>query len=107
MLHALRKPRLIDIEARVERLDGDHEVDRIQPPRNLVAQVDQAVAGMAGQSGRDQKPVHRTTLEHFALGKTAAAVTCRAGLSAVEVRPYLVRSARGISGPEQRQEGVR
>src|SRR6266536_1715747 len=51
MLEALRETRLVDIEAGIERLDGDHQIDRIQATGNPVAQVNQAVAGIAGQGG--------------------------------------------------------
>jgi hypothetical protein len=50
MPQALRETRLVDVEAGIEGFDGDHQVDRIQAPRNLVAQVDQRVAGNAGQA---------------------------------------------------------
>ena len=69
MLEALRETRLVDVEAGIERLDGDHQVDRIQAPRNLVAQVDHTVAGIAGQSGHCQEPVHPDSVDHFAQTK--------------------------------------
>src|SRR5215216_643347 len=73
MLQALRKARLVDGEAGIEGFDGDHQVDRVQAARNLVAQVDQAVAGIAGQNGRDQEPVHRSRVDYFAPSKRPSA----------------------------------
>ena len=69
MLEAVRETRLVDVEAGIEGFDGDHQVDRILAPRNLVAQVNQAVAGIAGQSGHDQEPVHPDRVDHLVQSK--------------------------------------
>jgi hypothetical protein len=79
MLQAVRETRLVDMEARIEGFDGDHQVDRIQAARNPVAQVNQAVAGIAIQGGHDHEPVHRNTVDHLVQTKRPP----KGGLSAV------------------------
>ena len=90
MLEALRKARLLDVEAGIEGLDGDHQVDRIQAPRNPVAQVNQAVAGIAAQSGHDQEPVHLSRVDYFVQTKRPP----KGGLAAVLLETIKLQGAQ-------------
>ena len=48
-LEAFGIARLVDVETRVKRIDGDNKVHGPQSRGNLAAQVDEPITGAAGQ----------------------------------------------------------
>ena len=71
MLHALGETGLIDLKARVVGLDGDDEIHRGHAAGYLAAEIDQPVAGIAGQRhGGHQEPMHSISVISFRPNKS-------------------------------------
>lgn len=61
-LGAVGKPRLVDVKPGVEGLDRDQQIDRLDGARDLAAEIDQPISGIASERYECEGPIHHPNL---------------------------------------------